>query len=58
MSHLILLASDCPDGDCPSIWTDPDTGDVIVRGPEDSDPSRERDVRFTAATWRSLLGQL
>ncbi len=58
MRHLILLASTCPDGDCPSIWTDPETGDVIVRGPDDQDVTRERDVRFTKATWQSMLRQL
>jgi hypothetical protein len=53
-----LVAGTCIDGDCPSIRIDDETGDVIVRGPEDADPTRERDIRFTADTWASLLSQL
>lgn len=53
-----LVASSCPDGDCPSILIDDTTGDVIVRGPDDTDPTRERDVRYPAATWAHLLSQL
>lgn len=60
MKKYLLLASDpaCVDGDCPSIWLDQATGDVIVRGPDDTDPTRERDVRFPAETWRALLAAL
>jgi len=53
-----LLASDCLDGDCPSIWTDEDTGDVIVRGPVADDPTREIDVRYPRAQWDRFMGQL
>ncbi len=53
-----LVAGTCVDGDCPSIRIDDETGDVIVRGPDDTDPTRERDIRFTADTWASLLSQL
>ncbi len=53
-----LVANSCPDGDCPSILIDDTTGDVIVRGPDDADPNRERDIRYTAATWAHLLAQL
>lgn len=53
-----LVAGTCVDGDCPSIHIDDETGDVIVRGPDDTDPMRERDIRFTAATWATLLSQL
>jgi hypothetical protein len=53
-----LVAGTCIDGDCPSIRIDDETGDVIVRGPDDTDPTQERDVRFTADTWASLLSQL
>ena len=53
-----LVAGTCVDGDCPSIRIDDETGDVIVRGPDDTEPTRERDIRFTADTWVSLLSQL
>ena len=54
-----LVATECKDGDCPSIRIDDAlNGDVIVRGPDDTDPSVERDIRFSAATWRALLAQL
>jgi hypothetical protein len=53
-----LVAGTCVDGDCPSIRIDDETGDFIVRGPDDTDPTRERDIRFTADTWASLLSQL
>ncbi len=53
-----LLASSCDGGDCPSIWLDETNGDVIVRGPDDSDPSVERDIRYPAGTWRALLAAL
>jgi hypothetical protein len=53
-----LVAGTCVDGDCPSIHIDVETGDVIVRGPDDSDSTRERDIRFTADTWTRLLSQL
>lgn len=53
-----LMASTCKDGDCPSIHLDEATGDVIVRGPHASDPTREVDVRYSAQQWASLLGQI
>lgn len=58
MNRYRLLASTCVDGDCPSVWHDEATGDVIVRGPDADDPTRERDLRYPAATWRALLAAL
>lgn len=52
------IAGICLDGDCPSILIDDTSGDVIVRGPDDGDPTQERDIRFTADTWAHLLTQL
>jgi hypothetical protein len=53
-----LLASTCVDGDCPSILTDEETGDVILRSRDARDPSVERDLRYTVAEWESLLQQI
>jgi hypothetical protein len=55
---LRLLASGCDGGDCPSIHLDEDTREIIVRGPDAADPSIERDLRYSAETWRALLAQL
>jgi len=55
---LRLLASGCDGGDCPSIHLDEDTGEIIVRGPDSTDPSIERYLRYPADTWRALLAQL
>lgn len=51
-----LVAKTCKDGDCPSIWVDDSDGSVIVRGPEDGGTG-EKDVRYTAGEWRSLMNQ-
>lgn len=53
-----LLATDCLDGDCPSIWEDTDTGDVIVRGPRSDDASVEVDVRYPRDQWDRFMRQL
>jgi hypothetical protein len=53
-----LLATDCIDGDCPSIWSDDDTNDVIVRGPSADDPTVEVDVRYPRAQWERFMRQL
>ena len=37
-----LLAGTCVDGDCPSILTDEETGDVILRSRDARDPTVER----------------
>ena len=51
-----LVAKTCKDGDCPSIWVDDSDGSVMVRGPEDGG-TVERDIRYTADEWRSLMAQ-
>ena len=53
-----MVAGTCYDGDCPSIFTDDVTGDVIVRGPDATDLTQECDIRFSAATWAHLIAQL
>lgn len=58
MTYRLLADSGCTDGTCPTFFTDDETGDVIVRGYDDSDPTTERDVRIPAAKWARLVSQL
>ena len=53
---LKLIASTCEDGNCPTMWQDTVTGDVVVRGylPDGS----ETDVRIPSADWAKLRAQL
>lgn len=54
-----LLATTCVDGDCPSVWVDDETGGYRFRSRDEQDPTRERDILYTAeemATLRRTLG--
>jgi hypothetical protein len=53
---LKTIATSCDDGSCPTIFTDTETGDVLVQGylPDGS----ETRVRMSATAWRRLLSEL
>jgi hypothetical protein len=53
-----LVAGSCDGGDCPSIFINPETGDVRVRGADVDDPQQERDVQIPAAAWARLMAVL
>lgn len=60
MTFRVLADSGCTDGTCPTVWLDETTGDVVVRGYDEADPTVERDVRIPAviaAKWRGQLLQ-
>lgn len=57
MSSYRLIASDCADGDCPSLLIDDETGDVIVRGPQDR-TGTEADLRFPAEQFKRFAAKL
>lgn len=55
------VAGVCDDGDCPTIYVDEETGDVVVQGALSSavaTPPGEGLVRMSAADWKRLLSQL
>lgn len=54
----MLASSTCDDGDCPTFLLNEATGDVIVRGYDPTNPSRELDVRIPGPTWAHLISQL
>lgn len=58
MEHYEVIAGSCPHGDCPTIFRNPATGTVRVRGADPVHPGQERDVEFTAAVWADLISQL
>ena len=51
-------SSGCEDGACPTFFRDSETGDVVVRGYDVTDPSTERDIRIPASDWAFLVAQL
>lgn len=57
MSWTVLAHSrGCENGNCPTFFTDPETGDTHVRGylPDGT----EADVRIPATEWAYLVAQL
>jgi hypothetical protein len=58
MTYRLLADSGCTDGTCPTFFIDDQTGDVIVRGYDQDDPTVERDVRIPAEKWARLVAQL
>ncbi len=58
MNYRLLAHGDCWDGNCPTFFVDDNTGNVIVRGYDTADPTRELDVQIPAATWAHLVAQL
>lgn len=58
MDTFEVLASSCDGGDCPTLFINPATGAVRVRGTDTEDPSRERDVEIPADAWARLVSQL
>lgn len=58
---LRLIATTCTDGDCPKLYVDDSTGDVVLQGYLTSGaptPDGEALMRIPAGDWRTLLGQL
>lgn len=58
---LRLIATTCTDGDCPKLYIDDSTGDVVVQGYLTNDvptPDGEALMRIPAGDWRTLLTQL
>jgi hypothetical protein len=58
MTYRLLADSGCNDGTCPTFFLDDETGDVIVRGYDTTNPTLERDIRIPAAQWTHLVSQL
>lgn len=58
MTWLLLAASGCTDGSCPTFFVNPATGDVKVRGYHPDNPTTERDVVIPAAQWAALIAKL
>lgn len=57
--EVIAHSRSCEGGNCPTIWRDPTTGTVRVRGTDPTDPDRaERDVDIPADEWAYLVAQL
>lgn len=54
----VIAATDCRDGNCPTIWRHQQTGAVRVRGYDPADPSRELDVDIPAAAWAMIRADL
>lgn len=63
-SPYVLLANSCDDGPCPTLYVNPDTGDVLVQGyattdtPPDAVPDGEDVLHIPAEAWRKLLTRL
>ena len=55
MTYELLASSGCTDGSCPTFFVDHGTGDVLVRGYDPDDPTREIDVRIPQAKWAVLM---
>lgn len=55
---VIAHSKGCEDGNCPTIWQDTETGDVVVRGYTSQDGSTEADVRIPAGDWAFIVSQL
>lgn len=60
---LTKIATSCDDGDCPTVYVDDLSGDVLVQGYVSTDqpkdlPVGEDLVRIPAADWKRLLSQL
>jgi hypothetical protein len=60
---LRKIAETCDDGDCPTVYEDDLTGDVLVQGyvttsQRPATPIGEDVVRIPAADWRKLMTQL
>lgn len=58
MDQYEILASSCPDGDCPTIFRHRQTGRIRVRGADPADPTQERDVDFDPQVFADLVAQL
>lgn len=62
MALTRLASSICDDGDCPTIYKDDLSGDVVVQGyltdAAPPTPDGEAAVMIPAATWRHLLSQI
>jgi hypothetical protein len=58
---LRLIATTCTDGDCPKLYRDDTTGDVVVQGYATdtlATPAGEGVLRIPATDWQTLLTQL
>lgn len=59
MALTVLAHSpDCEGGNCPTIWQDPTTRVVQIRGTDPADPARELDIQMSGDAWNYLLAQL
>ncbi len=56
---LRLLATTCQDGDCPKLYLDEETGDIVLQGyvTDVPAPAGEGGVRMSRAEWDTLLAQ-
>jgi hypothetical protein len=63
-SPYVLLANSCDNGPCPTLYVNPDTGDVLVQGytttaaPPRDVPAGEDVLHIPAEAWQKLLSQL
>lgn len=63
-SPYVLLAGSCDNGPCPTLYVNPNTGDVLVQGyitsdaPPDAVPAGEDVLHIPAAAWQTLLSRL
>ena len=53
----VIAATDCRDGNCPTIWRHRTTGAVRVRG-VDPATGQEKDVDIPPAAWAAILADL
>ncbi len=56
--EVIAATSECRNGNCPTVWRNPTTGAVRLRGADPNDPSKELDVQWSAADFATLAPQI
>lgn len=56
--EVIAHTPGCSGGNCPTIWRNPTTGRVRLRGYDSTDRSVERDIEYSADEWAYLAAQL
>jgi hypothetical protein len=56
--EVIAHMPGCEGGNCPTIWRNPTTGAIRIRGANPDRPAEELDVDISAEDWAHLLAQL
>jgi hypothetical protein len=56
--EVIAHMPDCRNGNCSTVWRNPTTGAVRLRGQDPNDPTREIDIEWSAADFAHLAPQL